>query len=835
MLRGRISSDFSPSRYSKEHATVELKTPHRLEIEREDALDILSCLVERGTSDWNSSVHQAAVVKQVDRAGNEQCSEIEGEETNEECGTSSASVPTESEIIAVADEIRALSKDIGEDVHAHARRLAVLDELVRSHAYAMEMKRASASASTWLKSIGRGDFGDLEVKGADVEGSTSVPSPDRVTADFIKDSRESQDKYNESQTMSESKMELATLRAMLHNAQFELAETQKANKTLNEELSTCRAEIGRLKTFNRNDHLDRSILDESHDTDGSTVTGLSDAISKDGPVSPIQRSRSDIDEGNRLFDVSNLNNTGAEAFDEFQRHHVHTKGCSDSNQITAVMKALDKANATIRRLHTDLQDKKRDQGGNEAVEAPVVNIEDFEEMTIEDLKHTSSSSSSEHRTVNVRMLDAENFTTDWMDLRPPLPPPPDHGLHSPIVDAVLEQWTDDRYMHQSLIAWIEEAMKGDNLESLPPLTISSLDHQVRDGFVMHILPLLLRRADIHVAVQTRAHRLTTYDMSVTVTQKPVFSHQKEPVPQPSLLDRQDSSREFSDQWMDQFEPRPSATESVAHSSITDAATNTHRVPTNLRQPASTSPLGSPPEEEYSSFATQLRMRSSSCDYSQDGSIRSGGTSGQGGTGTIMGALGGAISGLLSRNKYALSPGHGGTGTSSTFSSHRAQISDPRESNTMRNSLKAELDLTSSPVPTSSSSHYRGSSNSRFTPAPPSSDEKLQLRKEQEYEHPYHRVVSAPPGRIGVTFVEFRGHAMVSDVAADSPLSGWVFPSDVLIAVDEVAVSGMRVRDIVKIMSDRKDRSRALRMVSSHDMNEFTSAVDTSELKVDEND
>ena len=111
-----------------------------------------------------------------------------------------------------------------------------------------------------------------------------------------------------------------------------------------------------------------------------------------------------------------------------------------------------------------------------------------------------------------------------------------------------------------------------------------------------------------------------------------------------------------------------------------------------------------------------------------------------------------------------------------------------------------------------------------------------MREQEEYDQqPYHRVVSAPPGRIGVTFVEFRGHAMVSDVAADSPLSGWVFPSDILIAVDEIAVSGMRVRDIVKIMSDRKDRSRALRMVSSHDMNEFTSAVDTSELKTLEND
>jgi hypothetical protein len=87
--------------------------------------------------------------------------------------------------------------------------------------------------------------------------------------------------------------------------------------------------------------------------------------------------------------------------------------------------------------------------------------------------------------------------------------------------------------------------------------------------------------------------------------------------------------------------------------------------------------------------------------------------------------------------------------------------------------------------------------------------------------PYQRVLSCPPGRIGVTFVQYRGHAMVSDVSPESPLSGWVFASDILIAIDEVPVSGMRVRDIVKLLTARKDRQRALRVISSHAMNEFT--------------
>ena len=42
-----------------------------------------------------------------------------------------------------------------------------------------------------------------------------------------------------------------------------------------------------------------------------------------------------------------------------------------------------------------------------------------------------------------------------------------------------------------------------------------------------------------------------------------------------------------------------------------------------------------------------------------------------------------------------------------------------------------------------------------------------------------------------------------------------------LAVDEIPVSGMRVRDIVKILSTRKDRQRAMRVISSHAMNEFT--------------
>eukprot|EP00979_Chaetoceros_neogracilis_P000104 scaffold28_cov180-Chaetoceros_neogracile.AAC.1 len=72
----------------------------------------------------------------------------------------------------------------------------------------------------------------------------------------------------------------------------------------------------------------------------------------------------------------------------------------------------------------------------------------------------------------------------------------------------------------------------------------------------------------------------------------------------------------------------------------------------------------------------------------------------------------------------------------------------------------------------------------------------------------------------MTCVQYRGHAMVSDVYKDSPLAGWVFPSDILIAIDEVPVSGMRVPEIVKLLTARKERPRALRIISSHAMTEM---------------
>jgi hypothetical protein len=497
---------------------------------------------------------------------------------------------------------------------------------------------------------------------------------------------------------------------------------------------------------------------------------------------------------------------------------------------------LEKANETIRRLHGDLQKHKAVEDGEDIEPAPVVDVPEIqvnESLT----QSTTSTPDSTRRTVNVHMLDGENFVTEWDDLRS-LPPPPDHSLQSPIVSAVLEQWTQDRSLHESLLSWMDNVMKGDDLEGVPPLMISSLNHQVRDGFTMHVLPHLLRRADIHVAVQTRTHRQTTYDMSVTVSQKREFMTGTSELPsssssgylqpqdvksqlQPSLLDRRDSMS--GDEWVNRFEPKLSSAESVAHSAVTETISN---IPTtHQNQPGAISdPWDQPPQTplqtEYSEFASKLRSRSGSEDSFDESSqhyrqrqneLNQGGASG----GTIMGALGGALSGLLSRNKYAVSPGRFHPSQARYRASGFSE--DSRDnSNMLPASLRAQMNLTSSPTPGSTGYHRVGQLEATVSAA--IDDQRPHYQEEPQ---PYHRVVSAPPGRIGVTFVEFRGHAVVSDVAADSPLADWVFPSDILIAVDEIPVSGMRVRDIITVVSDRKNQQRALRVISSHDMNEFT--------------
>ena len=484
------------------------------------------------------------------------------------------------------------------------------------------------------------------------------------------------------------------------------------------------------------------MIDDDGDTEG-TDRSIEEADTRgDGST---REAPNRIEKDHKLFDESFQGNNSL--FQDVSASHLPEETVENSRSqgnldLIVLKTALDQANDTIRLLHEKLQ---HEAPKEQRDEIPIVDLLGGKGSSGHEKKshHMAASVDSEERqTVNVRMLNGENFITEWGKLTTPLPPPPDHGLRSPIIDAVLEQWTDDKGLHGSLMTWMERVMTGDNLEeTVPPLTISSLDHQVRDGFVMHLLPLLLRRADIRVSVLTRAHRTTTYDLAVAVNQSQSVKHaeRQTSLRSPSLLDQQNS---------DEQDP-PGGSQSV----------------------------GGPFHRDEDTEYTHFRATSEDID--------------DGFQPTFMGALGDALGGFLSRgrNNVVHSPARSQTSTSAPVS------------------LQPGAQLI---MPTGSSAGTsQGPSNSN-------SSNRVELDSQ-----PYHRVVSAPPGRIGITFVEYRGHAMVADMAVDSPLSSWIFPSDILIAVDEVPVSGMRIREIIKILTNRKDRQRALRVISSHAMNEFT--------------
>lgn len=159
LRRVRIASDFSPSSAAQAEAQ-QLKTPHRIEIEREDALGILACLVERGVSWQQDADNRNTDAKDAsepveDEAGCDKEGESLAEMPSE---PSRSQTPSASDVAAIMKELQAEEGKL-EDDHSksdtYRKRKLVLEELLRSHEYALEMKRASQSASLWLKSIGR--------------------------------------------------------------------------------------------------------------------------------------------------------------------------------------------------------------------------------------------------------------------------------------------------------------------------------------------------------------------------------------------------------------------------------------------------------------------------------------------------------------------------------------------------------------------------------------------------------------------------------------------------------------------------------------------------------
>ena len=282
---------------------------------------------------------------------------------------------------------------------------------------------------------------------------------------------------------------------------------------------------------------------------------------------------------------------------------------------------------------------------------------------------------------------------------------------------------------------MDRVISGEDPAQIPPLTVSSLDHQIREGMLLHVLPLLLRRPDIHVEVKTRAHRATTYDIAVSVKSN----------------NRASAS---ATRTMRQMESTPPDVASTTHS-VSGSATTAH-AQNGFGGDGDLYEFGG---SAYSSFMPQKSIDGEKQQQQQLG---------------LMGALGGAIGGLLSRRKPT-SPSY--------FDAGNAAVNNSYD---MGSAVGA-----AGPGPMDFPPPY--------TPEPQGGVTDIS-EPHHDSDEPYHRLVSAPPGKysyiqclflvqlaplsltcfhasfpvgkIGVSFVEYRGHAMVSDVSEESPLLGW---------------------------------------------------------------
>jgi len=538
---------------------------------------------------------------------------------------------------------------------------------------------------------------------------------------------------------------------MLRSLQLYANKKEEEAERLNGELTECRAEIGRLKCATHVDNsfhssVNRSMLDNDDISDTNNIS----------PVESGSETRITRNSSNPVYDQAEYN---SEALEE---------------RCILTEAALQKANDVIRELFTSII--KNTSSLSDKKNAPVVPIPTFRPFSNEWHKVNSRLIPLFDSSMIRGSLEKDNFTSVWKK-EPPLSPPGDFNLYSPAVNKILKNWTTDSTMHKSLLSWMERVLQGAEPKSIPPLTFSSLEDQVRDDMLLHILPLLQKRPDISIDVKSRTHRKTFYDISVRVTSgrersdsgalRDNFAQDfaEGSVNHRSTSNFQSAENVYRKDNQRKISAKHSLLEnngatSVSHSTITDQVTNS----TSRLISRSLVGVQIPDQYDVEGVSTQ--------NESYDPRIEHPG---------LIGTLNSTLGGFLSRGKKP---------TVQQTSAPR----DDREGKT--------IDIRA---------HNQASSNGEGIIDEP---------------QPYQRVLSCPPGRIGVTFVQYRGHAMVSDVAPGSPLSGWVFPSDILIAIDEVPVSGMRVRNIVKLLTARKDRQRALRVISSHAMNEFTFNTDS---------
>lgn len=252
--RARVHSDFSlgrmevddnddgehidklQSRQTHHNSVLKLQTPDRfvVDVEREDALDILACLVERGVA-----------------VSYESCNNMSTNDSTESSGHT-----REALVATMVEKLRtSLDENNESDSDQVTQQIIALEELLKSHAYATEMKRAALSALTWLRSIGRGPPlpDDNELHESATYGYKRPSEVGQASGEDAASDKQSDTNSSFSAAAADSKLEILTLKARLHSTENELREKIIMNEKLDEELCKCRAEIGRLRTAFKNE------------------------------------------------------------------------------------------------------------------------------------------------------------------------------------------------------------------------------------------------------------------------------------------------------------------------------------------------------------------------------------------------------------------------------------------------------------------------------------------------------------------------------------------------------------------------------------------------------
>ena len=691
----------------------------------------------------------------------------------------------------VTNSLKEISNKSHDDDHPsnfdHQTRSDVIDALLLSYEFSLVAKQSSLSANKWLESIG------WEKKNIASENTDGCNQP----------------------------LDVVALRARLHSAESVVSSKQSEISRLNEELSKCKAEIGRLKICSSRTEVshrqamsvstNKSILSNSSSDDAE-----SDSLVLCSPRPTVKRTESNDDSflmwEKNIERQMNLECRKEILFLKAQLEKAKRKIATKESQVEEPftsdiepIKASDDGTEQLfmkiaedienEAMDSPVSDEGADQKNNGMYSIPGIiklndpalekELEEYRAALIMSLdaegngrrshadsissnedpnlaqemsKSNSSEAASDRKMINVRMLNGENFSTEWGDLVD-LPPPPDHSLNSPIVDAILSKWTDDTETQSSLLVWMDNLLNGSDADSVPSLKLSGLDHQIRDGFVMHVLPLLLRRKDIQVHLTSRAHRVTTYDIAVTITPTSFGVNNSEHdglsdagSEDPELQQRQireskhhmmafqatksgASIKENNDVPMSSKKQIPTLTKTFLGASVPGlvrSASNAGSINTAITSPISNRTPSRGPHaggrNRYTSLSSEMKRDHDSSthdEYALHSNLLSNASASLGDDlsvgssveddtdskhsqrqSSIMGSISGAF-GLLSRRKSPME---------NEFQSNAPNINGPHVRSSMFQTPKREA----------------GRSNPR------SSNEK---------EHPYHRVVSAPPGKI----------------------------------------------------------------------------------------